>query len=133
LTIICCGIAALQSAQASDILKRQDGLSVRVLNAHTIKPLDREAILSAVNDTRRILTVEEHNTIGGLGDAVGSVIAESGKGCVFRKHGIPDIFAQIGYAEDLYAYYELDADGIAGKVREMMKTEYEADENWEDE
>ena len=131
-TIICCGIAVLQSVQAAITLLEQDGLSVRVLNMHTIKPIDKEAILKAVTDTRRILTIEEHNVIGGLGDAVGSVIAESGKGCVFQKHGIQDEFALIGYAEDLYAHYGLDANGIIDRVRKMMGVEFEADENWND-
>ena len=89
--------------------------------------------MKAVTETRRILTIEEHNVIGGLGDAVGSVIAESGKGCVFRKHGMQDCFSEIGYAEDLYSYYGFDADGIIDKVRQMMGLEFEADENWEDE
>lgn len=133
LTIIACGIAVLQSLNAAKTLAENDGLSVRVVDMHTIKPIDREAILSAVNDTRRILTVEEHNVEGGLGDAVASVIAESGKGCAFRKHGIQDEFSTIGYAEDLYSYYGLDANGIVDKVREMMGTEFEADEDWQDE
>jgi len=106
---------------------------VRVVNMHTIKPLDRDAVLMAVQDTRRILTIEEHNVVGGLGDAVASVIAESGKGCVFVKHGIYDTYAEIGYAEDLYAHYGLDANGIVDKVRGMMGMEFEADENWDDE
>ena len=132
-TIICCGIAVLQAMNAAKTLAETDGLSVRVINMHTIKPIDREAIIQAVMDTRRILTIEEHNIYGGLGDAVGSVIAESGKGCIFRKHGMMDVFSEIGYAEDLYAYYGCDANGIVDKVREMMGLEYEADESWEDE
>ena len=132
LTIICCGIAVLQAVNAAKTLAETDGLSVRVINMHTIKPIDREAILKAVSETRRILTVEEHNVEGGLGDAVASVIAESGMGCVFKKHGLQDTFAVIGYAEDLYAHYGLDANGIVDKVREMMGSEYEPDENWED-
>lgn len=132
-TIICCGIAVLQALNAARTLAENDGLSVRVINMHTIKPIDREAIVKAVMDTRRILTIEEHNIYGGLGDAVGSVIAESGKGCVFRKHGMMDVFSEIGYAEDLYAYYGFDANGIVDKVREMMGMEFEADESWEDE
>ena len=118
---------------AARVLAETDGLSVRVINMHTIKPIDREAILKAVTDTRRILTIEEHNVIGGLGDAVGNVIAESGKGCVFKKHGLQDTFAAIGYAEDLYAYYGLDANGVVDKVREMMGMEFEPDEDWNDE
>ena len=133
LTIICCGIAVLQAMNAARVLAETDGLSVRVVNMHTIKPIDREAILKAVTDTRRILTIEEHNVIGGLGDAVGSVIAESGKGCVFKKHGLQDTFAAIGYAEDLYAHYGLDANGVVDKVREMMGMEFEPDEDWNDE
>ena len=132
-TIICCGIAVLQALNAAKTLAENDGLSVRVINMHTIKPIDREAIVQAVMDTRRILTVEEHNIYGGLGDAVGSVIAESGKGCIFRKHGMMDVFSEIGYAEDLYAYYGFDSNGIVDKVREMMGLEFEEDESWEDE
>ena len=132
-TIICCGIAVLQALNAAKTLAENDGLSVRVINMHTIKPIDREAIVQAVLDTRRILTVEEHNIYGGLGDAVGSVIAESGKGCIFRKHGMMDVFSEIGYAEDLYAYYGFDSNGIVDKVREMMGLEFEEDESWEDE
>ena len=133
LTIITCGIGVLQAVNAAKTLAETDGLSVRVINMHTIKPIDREAIMSAVTDTRRILTVEEHNVLGGLGDAVASVIAESGKGCVFKKHGMQDTFATIGYAEDLYSYYQFDANGIVDKVREMMGMEFEPDENWDDE
>jgi len=133
LTIICCGIAVLQAMNAAKTLQETDGLSVRVVDMHTIKPLDRDVILKAVKDTRRILTIEEHNVFGGLGDAVASVIAESGKGCVFQKHGLQDTFATIGYAEDLYSYYGLDANGIVDKVRGMMGMEFEADENWDDE
>ena len=133
LTIICCGIAVLQSLEAAKTLAEQDGLSVRVINMHTIKPIDREAIIKAVTETRRILTVEEHNVVGGLGDAVASVIAESGKGCAFKKHGIYDEFSLIGYAEDLYAHYGLDANGIVDQVRGMMGLEFEEDENWDDE
>ena len=132
LTIICCGIAVLQSIEAARTLAEQDGLSVRVVNMHTIKPIDRQAILDAVVDTRRILTIEEHNTVGGLGDAVGAVIAESGKGCVFRKHGLQDQYATLGYAEDLYAHYGLDANGIIDQVRAMVGAEFEEDENWDD-
>ena len=133
LTIICCGIAVLQSLQAAKTLAEQDNLSVRVINMHTIKPIDRDAIMKAVVETRRILTVEEHNVLGGLGDAVASVIAESGKGCVFKKHGIQDVFAEIGYAEDLYAHYGLDTNGIIDQVRSMVGLEFEEDENWDDE
>lgn len=133
LTIIAAGIAVLQACEAAQILKDTDGLSVRVLNMHTVKPIDRDAVLEAVAETRRILTVEEHSTVGGLGSAVADVIAGSGKACAFRKLGIPDVFAEVGYPEDLYAYYKLDANGIADTVRDMMRLQFEEDEDWEDE
>ena len=132
-TVIACGIGVYHAAEAAKLLADQDGISVRVLNLHTIKPLDDEAIMKAVVDTRRILTVEEHNVIGGLGSAVADVIAASGKGCAFAKIGLPDCYSEVGYPEDLYSFYELDADGIVARVRELLGREFEADEDWEDE
>ncbi len=133
LAIITCGIGVLQAAEAARMLHEADGLSVRVINMHTIKPIDTETIMKAVTDTRRIITIEEHNTLGGLGSAVADVIAESGKGCAFRKLGLQDIYSEVGYPEDLYAYYKLDANGIVETIREVMKIEFEEDEEWEDE
>jgi transketolase len=133
IAIITCGIGVLQSVEAARSLQELDGLSVQVINMHTVKPIDREAVLEAVTKTRRILTVEEHNTTAGLGDAVASVIAESGKGCAFSKHGLNDEYSLVGYPEDLYAHYQLDADGIMAVVRELMQLEFEEDEDWEDE
>ena len=132
LTIIACGTPVLQALEAAKDLANE-GISVRVVNMHTLKPIDKEAVMSAVVDTRRILTVEEHNIIGGLGDAVAAVIAESGKGCAFTKLGIPDEYSVIGYPEDLYARYKLDATGIAETVKELLGKEIEADEDWTDE
>ena len=133
ITVICCGVTVYHAAEAARILKDEDGISVRVLNMHTIKPIDEAAILRAVTETRRILTVEEHNVIGGLGTAVADVIAVSGKGCAFVKVGLPDCYSEVGYPEDLYSFYKLDTDGIIEKVRELLSREFEADEDWEDE
>jgi len=114
------------------VLDRQ-GLSARVINMHTIKPIDREVIIQAVKDTRRIITVEDHNVMGGLGSAVAEVIVESGKACAFRKLGVPDCYSIVGYPEDLYHFYKFDADGIVETVSELMRLEIEEDEDWEDE
>ena len=132
-TVIACGSVVMHAVEAAKILKQEDGLSVRVLNMHTIKPIDKEAILKAVQDTRRIVTFEDHNIIGGLGGAVAEVIAESGKGCAFQRVGIPDAFTIIGYPEDILNYYKIDTDGVVEKVREVLGREFEADEDWEDE
>jgi transketolase len=132
LAIIACGIAVLQASEAARELAAE-GISVRVIDMHTIKPIDREEVLSAVSETRRVLTVEEHSVIGGLGGAVADVIAESGKGCVFRKLGWNDEFSVVGYPEDLYSHYGIDSDGIAKAARKMLGRDFEADENWDDE
>ncbi len=133
ITIICCGITVFHAMEAARVLKENDKLSVRVLNMHTIKPLDEEAVMKAVMETRRLIVFEEHNVHGGLGSAVADVIAQSGKGCAFKKVGIPDCFCEVGYPEDLYTHYRLDTDGIIETVREVMKIEFEEDEDWEDE
>ncbi len=133
ITLICCGVTVLQALEAAKYLKQNDGLSVRVLNMHTIKPLDAEAVLAAVRETRRIITFEDHNIQGGLGSAVADVIAASGKGCAFEKVGIPDCFCIVGYPEDLYSHYQFDTDGIIRKVKEVMGKDFEEDEDWEDE
>ena len=132
-TAICCGPTVHHAVQAAEILRREQGLGVRVLNMHTLKPLDEAAILRAVTETRRIVTVEDHNVIGGLGSAVADVIAASGKGCAFEKTGIPDEFSLHGHPEDLMHHYKIDTDGILEKIGEILGRDFEADEDWEDE
>jgi transketolase len=132
LTVIACGRTVLSALEAAEMAKRE-GLSIRVLDMHTIKPIDADAVMQAVDETRRIITVEDHNVLGGLGSAVGEVIAESGKGCVLRKLGLQDEFSIVGYPEDLLHHYKLDGDGIAEAIQQVMKMDFEADEDWEDE
>jgi len=132
ITLVCCGVTVLQAMEAAKMLQKNDGISVRVINMHTIKPLDEDIIRKAVTETRRIITCEDHNIYGGLGSAVSEVIAEYGKSCVFTRVGIPDCFSIVGYPEDLYSHYKLDADGIMEKVREVMGKDFEDDDNWED-
>jgi transketolase len=133
LTIIACGSCVFQAIQAANFLDNADGLKIRVLNMHTIKPIDREAIEKAVADTRRIITVEDHTVIGGLGSAVAEVVVESGKGCAFKKLGIQDKFAPIGLHEDIMSILGIDSNGIIEVVREVMKKDFELDDNWYDE
>lgn len=133
ITIIACGSCVYQAVEAAKILNEVDGVKARVINMHTIKPIDREAILKAVHDTRRIVTVEDHTIIGGLGSAVAEVIVESGTACGFKKLGIPDVYSIIGLHEDLMSYYKIDTNGILETVREIMGMDFKDDENWEDE
>ncbi|HPM73729.1 MAG TPA: transketolase family protein [Spirochaetales bacterium] len=133
LTVIACGSTVWRAVEAAAMLERSDGLKVRVLNMHTIKPIDAEAIERAVRETRRIITVEDHNVVGGLGSAVAEVAAGTGKSFSFRRLGVPDCFSIIGLHEDLLAHYGIDENGIAAAVREMMGKDFEADDDWEDE
>lgn len=133
LTIIATGSAVFQAVQAARELNSVDGIKARVLNIHTIKPIDKEAVLSAIHDTRRIITAEDHTVIGGLGGAVAEVIAESGMGCAFRRLGLQDAFSPIGYHEDLMSYHKIDTNGILETARALLKLDFEEDENWEDE
>ncbi len=130
--VIATGRPVLSALDAAEMAEQQ-GVSVRVIDMHTIKPLDEEAVLNALMDTRRIITVEDHSVIGGLGGAVADVIAQSGKGCVLRKLGLQDEFAMVGYPDDLMNIYKIDSDGIFGAINEVMKADFEADEDWEDE
>lgn len=133
LTIICCGSTVWRAVEAAKMLEKVDGLKVRVLNMHTVKPIDAEAIERAVKETRRIITVEDHTVIGGLGSAVAEVAAGTGKSFTFKRLGVPDCYSIIGLHEDLLAHYGIDENGIAAAVREMMGKDFEADDNWEDE
>ena len=133
ITVIACGSCVFEAMQAARIAKADVGLSVRVINMHTIKPIDREAVLKAVAETRRIITVEDHEVMGGLGSAVAEVVAESGKGCAFKMLGHQNAFSTIGLQEDLLALAKIDANGIAETIQEMMHADFEADDDWADE
>lgn len=111
LTLIATGSSVHPTLRAADQL-REAGISVGVLDMHTIKPLDREAVLAAAGCSR-IMTVEEHNVLGGLGGAVAEVLAEAGTSAKLHRHGIHDEYSLVGPPTHLYRHYELDADGIA--------------------
>jgi transketolase len=90
LTLISTGAMLQETVRTADRLAA-DGLSVRVLSMHTVKPLDQEAVLAAAKETGGIVSVEEHSVVGGLGSAVADVLAESGRAFgFFRKFGVPD-------------------------------------------
>jgi transketolase len=133
LTIIATGACVARAINAAKVLAESDGIRARVLNIHTIKPIDKEAIEKAVHETRRIITVEDHNVLGGLGSAVAEVMVETGKACAFKKLGVPDTFSIIGLHEDLMAYYGYDTNGILETARELMGADFEEDDNWDDE
>lgn len=125
LNIIACGIT-LHAALAAAEQLRQEGVSVGVIDMPTIKPLDRDAVLAAAGQARLMMTVEEHNVLGGLGSAVAEVLADVGTGTKLRRHGIYDEYSLIAPPTTLYAHYKLDAAGIGEVARELIKTSHKA-------
>ncbi len=130
-TVIACGVAVYHALSAAERAAHQ-GLSVRVLNMHTLKPLDVEAVRRAINDTRRIVTAEDHSVIGGLGSAVAEVIADSGRACALRRLGHQDRFSPMGVPEDLVHLAGFDDDGILAAIAALARVPVDEDEDWED-
>jgi transketolase len=116
LTILATGSMVHPSLRAAEALGSA-GYSVGVIDVHTIKPLDREAILAAAGSSRRIMTAEEHSVIGGLGGAVAELLADAGAGVPLHRHGLHDEYSLIGPPTHLYAHYRLDTDGIVAEAR----------------
>ncbi|MER9074219.1 transketolase [Mesorhizobium sp. M0904] len=119
LTIIACGSMVHPSREAYRAL-RAAGKSVGLIDMHTIKPLDTKAVLSAAAHSRFILTIEEHNILGGLGGAVAEILAEAGSPARLIRHGIRDEYSLIAPPTHLYKHYRLDAAGIEATVREAL-------------
>ncbi len=116
--IIAAGMMVQEALKAADTLEKE-GISVRVIDMHTIKPLDTDIIKKAADDTGFIVTTEEHNVIGGLGSAVCEFLSEYQNVRVV-KHGVMDTFGRSGKALDVLKAYGLTADDIAETVRENI-------------
>ena len=119
LTIIACGTMVHPSLQAAAAL-RADGVSVGVIDMHTIKPLDRDAVERTARTSHALMTVEEHNVLGGLGSAVAEVLSDLGGAPRLLRHGIPDAYSLIAPPTHLYRHYKLDAAGIEGVARTAL-------------
>jgi len=119
MTIVASGGTVGGAVAAAEMLAK-DGVSVRVINIHTIKPIDTALLAKAARETKRILTVEDHQIIGGLGSAVCEALAEL-EPVKVRRHGILDVFGESGTPDGLYKHYKLDAAGIAEVAREFIK------------
>ena len=119
LTIIATGLPVSNCLEAAEKLAA-DGIDAKVINIHTIKPLDEELVIAAARETGRVVTVEEHSVIGGLGSAVCDVLSEKQPTKVM-KIGINDVFGESGPALELIQKYGLDAQSIYEKVKAFVK------------
>ena len=118
-TIFATGLEVYEAVLAAEMLEK-DGISAEVVNIHTIKPIDKELVIASATKTGKVVTVEEHFTIGGLGSAVCEVLSENAPTKVLRI-GIDDVFGESGPALELIHKYELDAEGIYKKVKVFVK------------
>ena len=118
-TILATGLEVSYALEAAENLAKT-GISAEVINIHTIKPLDEEIILKSAEKTGKVVTVEEHSIIGGLGSAVAEVLSEKLPTKLLRI-GVEDRFGESGPALELIHKYELDAEGIEKKVKNFLK------------
>lgn len=124
LTFIAMGNSVYHCLKAAEMLAAEYGINARVLDMFSFKPLDEEAIIKAAKETGRIITVEDHTIIGGLGSAVCETLAACENPVCrvqVKRLGIPDKFAPNGTAEELYKYYGYDYDGIYKAAKAMLK------------
>ena len=117
--IIAMGLMVAEALKAADLLAAE-GIRATVVNMHTVKPLDEDAVLSVAEKCGAVVTAEEHSVIGGLGSAVAEVLAGR-SGAKFARVGIEDRFGQSGTPAELFADYGLTAENIAENARRLVK------------
>ena len=117
ITLIATGLPVAETLEAAEKLAA-DGIDAKVINIHTIKPLDEELIMEAAKETGKVVTIEEHSVIGGLGSAVCDVVSEKAPTKVL-KIGINDTYGESGPAVELVKKYGLDAESIYKKIKEF--------------
>ena len=117
-TIFATGLEVAETLAAADMLAA-DGIQAKVVNIHTIKPLDEELVVACAKETGKVVTVEEHSVIGGLGSAVADVLCEKAP-TKMLKIGVNDTFGESGPAVALIKKYGLDAESIYNKVKAWL-------------
>ncbi|MGB9665264.1 MAG: transketolase family protein [Ignavibacteria bacterium] len=117
--IFATGALVSEALKASKILKEK-GINLRVINIHTIKPIDKEIIIKSAKECGLIFTAEDHNIIGGLGSAIAEVLSENYPARIIRI-GLPDVFGESGTPEALYKKYGLDFESLADRIENHLK------------
>ena len=112
--VIATGVVVVEALKAQEELAKQ-GINIRVIDIHTIKPIDREMIVKAAKETKKIITIEDHSIIGGLGTAVCEVLSEEYP-CKVTRMGIKDTFGTSGKAEELMKYFHITAEDIIREI-----------------
>jgi transketolase len=119
ITVIATGSPPVQNALTAAEELEKEGVHVRLIEMPSVKPIDKDAIVKAAEETKAIITVEDHSIVGGLGGAVAEVLCET-RPTYLKRVGVPDIFATVGTEQPLWKKYGLDADGIKKTAREVL-------------
>ena len=114
-TVFATGVTVSEAIKAKEELEKQ-GINIRVIDVHTIKPIDKEMILKCAKETKKLISVEDHNIIGGLGSAISEVLTELYP-TKLERMGINDIFGKSGKAEELMKYFGLTKEAIIEEVK----------------
>lgn len=112
-TVFATGVTVSEALKAQEQLKEK-GIDIRVIDVHTIKPLDEEMIIKCAKETKRLIVVEDHSIIGGLGSAISEVLSEKYP-CKLERMGIKDTFGKSGNAQQLLHYFKIDSEAILSK------------------
>ena len=115
-TVFATGVEVAEALKAKEELEKEN-INIRVVDVHTIKPIDKEMIIKCAKETKKLITIEDHSVIGGLGTAVCEVLSEECPTKVIRM-GMQDRFGKSGKAEQLLKYFKLDSQAIIDKVKE---------------
>ncbi len=118
-TIISFGLVLRYAVEAAMRLEKE-GVDVGVIDMHTLKPLDKQAILEAAAATGRIVTVEDHSVYNGLGSAVAETLADEGISCKLKRLGIPDVYPSYGLSPQLHKKYGYGTDGVIAAVKGLL-------------
>lgn len=113
----------VHEAYAAACLLEQEGISCRVMSMHTVKPLDRDALLTAARASRAMIVVEEHSVHGGLGEACAAVLLQSGRALPYKIVGIPDEYTVTGSQSEIFQHYGISAAGLAETARQLLEVE----------
>ena len=119
ITLLATGGTVYYTLEAARKLEAE-GIQARVINIHTLKPFDTEAIVAAARETGGLVTVEDHNVIGGLGSATAEALCENYP-APLKRIGLQDAFGESGSSQALYAKYGLDSDGIYRQVKQFIR------------
>ena len=121
--ILSSGVVVQYAKKAAEEIRTKTGQAIRVVDMYSIKPIDRDAVISAAK-TGNVIVAQDHNVIGGLGSIIATVIAEERISTHIKILGIPDEFVPMAHASYLYNKFELDSEGLEKEMRNLLEEDY---------